>query len=258
MVKILEAGADQFGGEQCTELLLGLVHDGQVSEARIDESAERVLLVKFRLGLFDDPFVDEEAAATLVGNAASRRAGLEAQSRSVTVLKNGDGTKPAVLPLTPGLKVYAEGVDLSVLSRVCTAVATPEEAEVAFIRIEAPYEPRDDLFLESYFHQGSLEMRPGLVHRLRKIASTVPLVLDVALDRPALLDPVLDAVSGLTVTFGVSDEALIAALTGQVPPAGRLPVEIPRSMEAIRHSAPDVPSSTRDPLFPLGFHLDIV
>ena len=257
MVKILEAGADQFGGEQCTDLLLDLVNEGVIPETRIDESARRVLLVKFRLGLFDDPFVDEDAAEELVGNAASRRAGLIAQSRSVTVLKNGDAAHAPALPLTPGLKLYSEGIDLNVLSRAGTPVATPEEADLAIIRIEAPYEPRDDLFLESYFHQGSLEMRPGLVHRLRTIAAATPLVLDVTLDRPALLDPILDDVTGLTVTFGVSDEALLAALTGQVPPEGRLPVEIPRSMDAIRQSPPDAPSSTANPLFPLGSHLEI-
>ncbi len=257
MVKILDAGADQFGGEQCTELLLDLVRDGVISENRIDESARRILLVKFELGLFDDPFVDEEAAVDLVGNAASRRAGLEAQSRSVTVLKNGFSTDTPVLPLAPGIKVYSEGLDLPALSRAATPVETPEEADVAIIRIEAPYEPRDDLFLESYFHQGSLEMRPGLVHRLRTIASTTPLILDVTLDRPALLAPIVEHLAALTVTFGVSDDALLAALIGRIKPAGRLPVEIPRSMEAIRQSAPDLPSSTSDPLFAIGSGLDL-
>ena len=57
------AGADQFGGEECVDILLDLVAQGRVTEARIDESARRLLAVKFRLGLFDDPFVDEDAAA---------------------------------------------------------------------------------------------------------------------------------------------------------------------------------------------------
>ncbi len=257
MVKIVEAGADQFGGEQCTDLLLDLVHDGSISEARIDESARRLLLVKFQLGLFDNPFVDEDAAAEHVGNAESRRAGLDAQSRSVVVLKNGRSESAPVLPVLPGMRVYSEGIDVSALAQVGTPVAELEDADIAIIRIEAPYEPRDDLFLESYFHQGSLEMRPGLVHHLRTIAETTPLILDVALDRPALLAPVVDALAGLTVTFGVSDEALLAALAGRVTPSGRLPVEIPRSMEAIRLSAPDAPSSTWDPLFPIGFGLDL-
>ncbi len=257
MTKILEAGADQFGGEQCTELLLDLVSEGVISEERIDESARRILLVKFQLGLFDNPFVDEEAAANLVGSAASRRAGLEAQSRSVTLLKNGLSADEPVLPFPPGIKVYSEGIDLASVSRTAIPVPTPEQADLAIIRIEAPFEPRDDLFLESYFHQGSLEMRPGLVHRLRTIAATTPLVLDVSLDRPALLAPIVDDLAALTVTFGVSDDALLAALIGRVKPAGRLPVEIPRSMEAIRRSAPDSPASTKNPLYEIGSGLDL-
>lgn len=257
LVKILDAGADQFGGEQCTDLLLELVRAGKVTEERIDQSARRVLLVKFRLGLFDDPFVDEDAAVMVVGSAATRRAGLEAQSRSVTVLKNAVVDGVPALPLEKGAKVYAEGVDPAVLAGFAVPVASPSEADFAIVRIEAPFEPRDDLFLEDYFHQGSLELRPGLVHRLRAIARTVPLVVDVAMDRPAILTPLVDALAGLTATFGVSDEALLAALTGATAPEGRLPVELPRSMRAVRESAPDAPASTPDPLFPLGSGIDL-
>ena len=62
MVKVLEAGADQFGGEDCPELLLELVADGQITEERLDASARRILREKFELGLFENPFVDEDAA----------------------------------------------------------------------------------------------------------------------------------------------------------------------------------------------------
>ena len=257
LVKILDAGADQFGGEQCTDLLLELVRNGVVAESRIDESARRVLLVKFRLGLFDDPFVDEEAASAIVGNAETRQAGLEAQARSVTVLKNSVVNGAPLLPLPRGARVYAEGIEPEALARAVTPAATAQEADLAIVRIAAPFEPRDDLFLESYFHQGSLELPPGLVHRLRMIAQQTPLVVDVALDRPAILTPLIDALVGLTVTFGVSDDALLAALTGRIAPRGRLPVELPRSMQAVRASAPDAPANTPDPLFPLGSGLEI-
>lgn len=257
MLKILEAGADQFGGEQCTDLLIELVKDGLVAESRIDESARRVLLVKFRLGLFDDPFVEEDLAERVVGSAETRRAGLAAQSRSVTVLKNAVVAEKAVLPIPASTRIYAEGIDAAVLARFAVPATTPEEADIALVRIEAPFEPRDDLFLESYFHQGSLDLKPGLVHRLHTIASSTPLLVDVALDRPAILTPLVDALAGLTVTFGVSDEALLAALTGRIRPEGRLPVELPRSMQAVRKSAPDAPAATEDPLFPLGSGVEI-
>ena len=112
MERILRAGADQFGGEECVELLLELVADGRVTEDRIDASARRLLAVKFRLGLFDNPYVDEDAAAVTVGREDFRTAGYAAQARSVTVLQNAVvGSAPA-LPLTGTgagtRKVYAE------------------------------------------------------------------------------------------------------------------------------------------------------
>jgi len=252
MVKILEAGADQFGGEECTDLLIQLVKDGVVDESRVDESARRVLLVKFQLGLFDAPYVDVERAAQVVGSPEHRRAGLEAQARSVTVLENRDG----FLPLPDPLRIYLEGVDPGWVAGWATVVPDPSNADLALVRIAAPFEPRDDLFLESYFHQGSLDFPPGLVYRLRQIARQTRLHVDIALDRPAILTPLVDVVSGLTVTFGVCDEALVLALTGRVGPRGRLPVEIPRSMDAVRASPEDI-AGTVDPLYPLGHGLPI-
>ena len=60
--KALDAGVDQFGGEMCPEVIIALVRRGQVTEARIDQSVGRLLRDKFRLGLFDNPYLDVEAA----------------------------------------------------------------------------------------------------------------------------------------------------------------------------------------------------
>ena len=59
-------------------------------------------------------------------------------------------------------------------------------------------------------------------------------------------------VTALTVSFGASDAALLDALSGRIPPRGRLPFELPRSMAAVEASRPDVPSDTADPLYPYG------
>lgn len=232
MLKILEAGADQFGGEECTDILVELVADGLVAESRIDESARRILLVKFELGLFDNPYVDVINATAVVGSEENTAAGLIAQARSLTVLENHD----QLLPVKPGRRVYLEGVDPRALDGRATAVADPKDADLAIVRIHAPFQPRDDLFLEDYFHQGDLSFAPGLVYRLREIARSTRLHVDVALDRPAILTPLVEFCAGLSASFGVSDEALMLALTAEVPPRGALPVEIPRSMDAVRES----------------------
>jgi beta-glucosidase len=248
MERVLAAGADQFGGEECVELLVELVESGRVAEARLDESVRRLLAVKFDLGLFDDPFVDEDAAAQIVGAAEFVEQGRRAQAESVTVLVD-DG----LLPLRPELRVYAEGFDVDTLAGA-VGVSSPVEADVAIVRLQAPFEPRSDLFLEAWFHQGSLDFPPGLVVRLRRIAESCPLLVDVTCDRPAVLTPLLDAATALTVSYGTGDDAFADAITGRVPPRGRLPFDLPRSMADVRAHPEDQPGFD-DPLFPFGHGL---
>ena len=256
MERILAAGADQFGGEECVDVLLDLVAQGRVTESRVDASARRLLAVKFRLGLFDDPFVDEDAAARTVGREDFRAAGYEAQARSVTVLANDSADAGPVLPLAGGLRIYAENVTREVVARHGIPVDRPEDADVALVRLMAPYEPRADLFLESWFHQGSLEFAPGLVVRMQRIAAHCPLVIDVVLDRPAVLTPLLPVAGAVVASYGTSDDALLEALTGAIPPRGRLPFDLPRSMDQVRAHGEDVPGYD-DPLFPFGHGLSI-
>lgn len=254
MLTLLDAGIDQFGGEECTDLLLSLVGEGRVSRERLEASARRLLRVKFALGLFDDPFVDEDAAGDAVGQPADVALGWRTQARSVVV-----ATNDRTLPLSPGLtpKLYVEGCSAEALPSGFTAVASPEEADIALVRLAAPFEPRDDLFLEIQFHQGSLEFPPGLAHRLARIAAVCPLVIDVGADRPAVCTPLIGVASAMTISFGVEDSAWLAAVTGEIPAEGRLPVEFPSSMEEVRASREDVAGDTRHPLFPAGHGLEL-
>ena len=119
------------------------------------------------------------------------------------------------------------------------------------VRLPAPFEPRSDLFLESWFHQGSLDFPPGLVARLARIAAHCPLVVDVVLDRPAVLTPLLPLASALVGSFGTSDDALVDALTGAIAPEGRLPFDLPRSMEQVRGTGRTSPG-TRTRCSPSG------
>jgi len=261
MLKILDAGADQFGGEECVDLLLELVRSGRVAEERIDLSAHRILRVKFQLGLFDDPFVDPDDAERIVGNAAFRAEGERAQARSLTVVLNRAPAEDAdpMLPLTEvaGRRLYVEGFRPEDVAELGEVVADPADADLALVRLGAPFEPRDDLFLEAWFHQGSLEFPPGRVYRMRRIAEQCPLVLVVNLDRPGILTPFAEFASAVVVDFGSSARAVLDVLTGHVAPEGRLPVELPRSMDAVRASREDVPSDTGDPLFPVHFGLEL-
>lgn len=133
-----------------------------------------------------------------------------------------------------------------------TVVDDPADADLVVVRLSAPFEPRGEYFLEFLFHQGSLDFPDSVVERVRELAGQAPVVLDVALDRPAVLTPLDGLVTALTASFGASDAALLDALSGRIRPRGRLPFELPRSMAAVEVSRPDVPSDTADPLYPYG------
>ncbi|ARA93144.1 beta-glucosidase [Rhodothermaceae bacterium RA] len=81
----------------CYRHLVELVRAGVLDEAMLDELVAPMLLWKFRLGLFDDPYVDPEEAERVVRSEAHRALARRAAEEAITLLKN-DGP---VLPLDP-------------------------------------------------------------------------------------------------------------------------------------------------------------
>lgn len=259
MRKVLDAGADQFGGEAIPELLIDLVEQGDVSEERLDVSARRLLREKFVLGLFDRPLVDVEAAERTVGAAEFRAAGEAAQRASITLLSNAEradaiGALEPTLPIAHGLRMYVEGIAPEVAAEYGEVVGTPAEADVAILRLQAPYEQRATMF-ENFFHAGSLDFADETVAHVREVAASVPTVVDVFLDRPAILTPFAGHVSAIVANYGASARALLDVLVGDARPQGSLPFDLPSSMAAVEANRPDVPFDTADPLFRFGHGL---
>jgi beta-glucosidase len=254
MLKILEAGVDQFGGESIPDLLIELVRSGDVTEDRLDVSAARLLREKFRLGLFEQPLVDVEHARTTVGSAAFIAAGNDAQRASVTVLSNTEIAGSPVLPIGRGRKLYVEGITAEVASQYGEVVSSPSEADVAILRIHAPFETRATVF-ENFFNAGSLEFPEEQIAHIREVAAAVPTIVDAFLDRPAILTPFVDDVAAIVANWGVSPEALLDVLTGAAEPKGSLPFDIPSSTAEVEGSREDVPFDTAHPLFRFGHGL---
>lgn len=268
-VKILDAGCDQFGGDSVPELVVQAVEQELVTEARIDESVRRVLKEKFVLGLFDDRrFVDVEEAGRVAGKPEFIALGEAAQREAFTILTNHGQVFP--LPASQhGKKFYMEGLDASVArQRGLHVVDTPGEADVALVRLQAPHQARPGGF-ESLFRSGSLEYPEEEAKRISELIRTVPTsILDVYLDRPAVLTPIVEAQEAATVTDGWAGSALTASYgsntdafldvclgVGKSWPRGRLPFDLPRSMKAVSESREDVPFDTNDPLFHFGHGL---
>ena len=255
--KALDAGIDQFGGETASELVVELVESGELPEARIDISARRILQLKFDLGLFDDPYVDADAVAVQVGTAEARLLGHESQMRAMTLLKNTSVDSDPVLPLqTDSLKIYGEGIAAAAISPYASIANSPEEADIAILRINTPWYPveSDNPFAQG-FHHGDLDFKGERKQEILDLLHAAPTIVVIYLDRPAVIPDIVDSASAVIADYGASDRAVAEVLFGIAKPEGRLPFELPSSMEAVRKQHADVPGDSENPLFESGFGL---
>ena len=252
-LKIIEAGCDQFGGESRPELLVQLVEENKLSEERIDQSVRRLLKLKFQLGLFDNPFVDETKVDARVGTDEARKLGEKTQQISMTLLKNEN----TILPLSKNkTKVYVENIDSTMVATYAEVVTSPEEADVAIIRLNTPWYPVETKnFFAASFHHGDLDFKGEEKKRILKLLKTVPTVVDIYLDRPAVIPEITESAAAVIADYGASDKSVCEVLFGNIAPQGKLPFELPSSMQAVENQKTDVPYDSESPLFKFGFGL---
>lgn len=258
-IKGVEAGLDQFGGVEETSVLVEAVRAGKLTEARLDQSVTRIMRQKFELGLFDNPYVDVEKAATIAGNDTFTREARTAQSRSLVILENRNDLLPLRSEARGPKKVYLYKVDPQVArENGFTVVERPEDAELAIVRAVAPFETlHPGYFFGLRQHEGDLSFRDGNqdYETIKAVSAKVPTIVTLYLDRPAILTNIREKAAALLGNFGVSDQSLFDALLGRVAPQGRLPFELPSSMDEVKVQSVDKPYDTRNPLYRFGYGL---
>lgn len=253
--KAINAGVDQVGGTEDVSALLEAEKSGKLSEARMREATKRILVQKFAIGLFENPYVDAAAAKDTVGNPASLKAGEEAQKRAMVLLENRHNT----VPVRSGMKVWLFHIAANdAKAHGLVVVDTPTQADIAIIRAETPAgKLHPGYFFGSRQHEGRLNLQPGdpAYDALLQCGKT-PTIMTVYMDRPAILTDVKDKVAALYVDFGVSDASLLDVLMGNGKAQGHLPFELPSSMEAVTAQRSDVPHDSVKPLYPYGYALE--
>lgn len=250
VLKALEAGVDQFGGESCPEYVVELVRMERLSEARIEQSVRRLLRLKFQLGLFDNPFVDESLVPQILGHPAAVAAGFDSQQHAMTLLKN----EQQVIPLQGRPKIYVENIDPAVADRYAELVDAPEQADFAILRLETPWVPIETKNpFASGFHHGDLDFKGKTKNKILTLLRTVPTIVVLYLDRPAVIPEISAASKALLGEYGAEDSAVLNVVFGKARPEGKLPFELPSSMEAVRNQKADVPYDSENPLYPFGF-----
>lgn len=253
-IKAIEAGVNIFSGESDPAMLIDIINRGSVNIALIDSSVYRLLKEKFQLGLFENPYVNVDAADSIVDNEQFRKSAALAMRKSVVLLRNENKT----LPLKPKTRVYFEALQMSAMGpqqeipNVYTIndgqydiefVKTPGEADAVILWIQ----PGGNSLFRSTGEPVSLSLsKCGIdVDYVNKIASGKPTLLAINYTNPWVINEIYNQktknVIGVLATFGTTADALLDIITGKFNPTGKMPFSTPVSDEAVENQKEDVP-----------------
>ena len=274
---IFNAGVDQIGSDTNPEYVVELVKEGVLSEERVNDAVSRVLTWHFSLGLFENPYVDPAKAAGILQCEEFEAFGMEAQKTSNVLLTNN-----GILPLKAGSKLFVDGIDKEVAAAYGTVVETPEEADVIIYRTTfgadrggffgpAPAAPGKgkpqarpkmrgpgDVRIGEKIDDIDISLHETKLEKLKAyVATGKPVVADLnATGSSCCITPeVKDLPAAILLSFDPTDKAVMEVLSGNFKPVGKLPFEIPSSMEAVRAQKEDAPCDSKDPSFAFGFGL---
>jgi beta-N-acetylhexosaminidase len=219
------------------------VRDGRLSEARIDQSARRILGAKSRLRLQHQRTADPAAMQRAVGSAEHRRLAAEVAQRSITLVRDTRG----LVPLAAGARrilsiTYADNASttgnvfnagLAAGGRaVQTARIGNGTSAAQYDALRAQAQNADVVVVSAYVnpvqYRGSVEAGGGFSAFVESLARAGRPVVVVSFGSPYLLRDFL-SVPAYMLAWGaeaVCQDAAARAVTGQAPITGRLPVTI--------------------------------
>jgi hypothetical protein len=271
-------GADIVGGagqREIPKLIAGL------SEEELNAKVQKILVMKFQLGIFENPFVNPEAAALLLGSDEHKALAYEAARRSLTLVKYSD--VPALadktiliagsladdanalnsgwkVPQTDGQSILAALTDkhesIVYVGDDLSAIDVPEDAVIVAILGEKSGTHDPDW---GYSTVAFPEEQIALLRSLKE--NGLPVVTVVLMGRPYCMEEI-DALSDAVLIAyrpGVTEgaNAVADALLGVNPINGTLPWQLPRAMEQVTAQREDNAKDIVDPMYDYGFGITL-
>ena len=277
------AGADILGGagvRSTTQLVDG------VDESRLKDACRRILVAKFQLGIFENPYVDVDAASEIVGSEEHKAVAKEAAAKSLTLVKyenavsmadqsfvvagalaqdvralNSGWTakEPMEITGTTILEALQQKAGADKVTYVATAAEVPEDltgvtAVVVVGEKSGTHDPE--------WGADTLEFpaeQVELVQALDKAGANVVAV--VLMNRAYVLTPIAEAADSVLLAYrpGVTcgAEAVADALFGEAAITGKLPFQIPANMDQVLAQREDLPMDIQDPLYDFGYGIEV-
>ena len=252
--KAVEAGTDLFSGGADIVNLRATFDAGMITEEQIDRAVTRLLVEKFRLGLFENPYVDPDHAEKVANNAEYRKMAAEAFRKSIVLMRNNTN----LLPLKAGTKIYFERVTAASSRTGHSATKpeentwdiaftdTPDEADIAVLWL-VPGGGGGGGFLgggSGAAPISNLLSANGIdMEYVNAMAVSKPTVVLINCSRPWVLQELQgSAAQTWLATFGTTFPAVMDVVTGKFNPSGKMPFGLPASQEAVDSNQEDVPS----------------
>jgi beta-glucosidase len=251
----LEAGVNIFSGSADPAQLIEALRKYPELMPYVDESVQLLLVEKFRLGLFENPYVNVEAAEKTVNKSAFKSRAELAMRKSIVLLRNEVSVNKKTLPLAKGTKVYFEAHQQRANAQASQVIVpdtnnwdvafvnSPEEADVIVLWLS----PRGKALFSSDGSPISLSLSKNSidVEHVRKLTSIKPVVLAINFSNPWVIDEVYNDqstnIKGVVATFGTTRDALLDVITGKHKPTGKMPFTTPLSEAAAQNQKSDVP-----------------
>lgn len=271
----INAGVDvtmiPYDSAQFTSALKDLVQNDAVSEERLNEAVKRVLTLKFRLGLFEQPYVDASRAKAGVVAGSDRALARTVVARSLTLLKNRNHALPLkkrggpILVVGPaatnvsmqmggwtigwqGISTGAKPPAVTILQGIREAVGakkvlTADWINQADVRAKAKKARAIVVAVgeEAYAEGLGDNPRAALASYQAKLvkaaeASGKPVVLVLVAGRPLMITNLVKKSNAFLMAYLPGTEAghgVADVLFGRVSPRGKLPVSWPASIKDV-------------------------
>ncbi|XVF82655.1 hypothetical protein PTKIN_Ptkin16aG0066000 [Pterospermum kingtungense] len=290
----IQAGIDMvmvpYNHTEFVDDLTYLVKNKVIPMDRIDDAVERILLVKFTMGLFENPFADFSLVHEL-GSQAHRDLAREAVRKSLVLLKNGKGGSFPLLPLSKkASKILVAGTHADNLGYQCGgwtiqwqgfsgnnytrgttilgAINSTVDPSTEIVYRETP----DGDFVKSNNFDYAIVvvgeppyaetagdsttltvMEPG-ASVINDVCGTVKCVVVIISGRPLVIEPYVSAIDALVAAWlpGTEGQGVTDVLYGDYGFSGKLPRTWFKTVDQLPMNVGD---SHYDPLFPFGFGL---
>ncbi|XVE79120.1 hypothetical protein DITRI_Ditri14bG0032600 [Diplodiscus trichospermus] len=290
----VQAGIDMvmvpFNHTEFIDILTGLVKKSAIPMSRIDDAVRRILRVKFKLGLFENPMADQSFVNHL-GSQAHRDLAREAVRKSLVLLKNGENADDPLLPLPKkASRILVAGSHADNLGNQCggwtitwqglsgnnltagttilkgikaavdpsTEIVFKENPEFDYVKsnnfsyaIVVVGEPP---YAEGYGDSSNLTIPEQGQYTIYNVCASVKCVVVLISGRPLVVMPHLDQVDAFVAAWlpGSEGQGVADVLYGDYGFSGKLPFTWFKTVEQLPMHVAD---PHYDPLYPFGFGL---